>query len=286
MADRILQFQDSAFSTHFPDRHFRVAHGLVADERFDLETIYRVARSFPRAFVDCRASTLGPESGLASEAAAKQDFERAIECLETSQSWLQIRHAQNAPEYRGIAVRAFRDVVRQAGSSVKGLQQPVAYVLFSSPGSVTPFHIDDELNFLLQVSGTKTVHTWPNAEPGPITREDLERYYRSGYSDVAYCDELMESCTSFELSPGQGLFIPVHTPHWVENGPEVCVSFSLTFLSNRLQKEANVHWLNARLRQKGLSPAPFTDSLVRDNVKYHVARAWRRVKKRRLRPMR
>lgn len=286
MSAPILHFRTSEYATHFPDNHFLVEHSLACDERFSLDRIYRVARSFPPAFVDCRASKLSPDDGLSSKAAAKQEFEQSVENLQASDSWLQIRHAQTAPEYSKLATKAFYEIVKYLGPLAKGCQQPVAYVVFSSPGSVTPFHIDDEMNFLLQISGTKTVHTWPGTRRGPISNSDLEHYYRSGYHQVEFRDELMASCQSFELRPGQGLFIPAHSPHWVENGPEVCVSFAITFLTQGLQKEANVHWLNAKLRQKGLSPKPYSDSPVRDNLKYHVARAWRRVKKAPLRYMR
>ena len=36
-----------------------------------------------------------------------------------------------------------------------GMKQKQGFIFISSPGSVTPFHIDPENNFLLQIRGSK-----------------------------------------------------------------------------------------------------------------------------------
>jgi hypothetical protein len=58
----------------------------------------------------------------------------------------------------------------------------------------------------------------------------------------------------------------------VKNGDEVSVSFSVTFRSRRIAREAAVHWLNGKLRRYGLSPRPPGVSAARDRVKHIGAR--------------
>ena len=83
----------------------------------------------------------------------------------------------------------------------------------SSPGAVTPYHFDNEHNFLLQISGTKTVYACSAEDEEAITSGDKEHYYRHGYHDVEFDQKLQDSATKYELTLGVGLHIPVHSPH-------------------------------------------------------------------------
>ncbi len=69
------------------------------------------------------------------------------------------------------------------------------------------------------------------------------------------------------LKPGQGLHFPVAVPHWVKNGPEVSVSFSITFRSESSESRELIYRANARLRKLGLSPRPPGQSLLLDQTK-------------------
>ena len=64
----------------------------------------------------------------------------------------------------------------------------------------------------------------------------------------------------FELMPGDAVHVPLMWPHWVKNGPEPSISFSITWKSNWIYQEADVRGMNHLLRQWGVepaSPAPF-----------------------------
>ena len=111
---------------------------------------------------------------------------------------------------------------------------------------------------------------------GPL---DIERYYGGAHRNVAYRQELDESCQRFVLQPGEGLHIPVHSPHWVKNGPAVSVSFSVTFRSRALAREAAVHRLNAKLRRRGWPVRPYGRSKLGDEAKYVFIRAMRKAKR-------
>ena len=50
--------------------------------------------------------------------------------------------------------------------------------------------------------------------------------------------------------------MPPHAPHWVENGPTVSVSLSITFATPASEQTRRVHSINAKLRRLGLKPAP------------------------------
>jgi hypothetical protein len=53
----------------------------------------------------------------------------------------------------------------------------------------------------------------------------------------------------------------------VQNGPEVSISFSITFRSQSSQGRELVYRANARLRRLGLSPRPPGESILIDSTK-------------------
>jgi hypothetical protein len=53
----------------------------------------------------------------------------------------------------------------------------------------------------------------------------------------------------------------------VQNGPEVSVSFSITFRSDGSERRALVYRANAKLRKLGISPRPPGRSILLDSTK-------------------
>jgi hypothetical protein len=78
------------------------------------------------------------------------------------------------------------------------------------------------------------------------------------------------------LNPGDGLHVPVTSPHWVKNGDEVSISFSITFRAPASDRRTIIYTTNAYLRKRGLSPVAYGKSAWRDTAKYFSYRALRR----------
>jgi hypothetical protein len=81
------------------------------------------------------------------------------------------------------------------------------------------------------------------------------------------------------LRPGLGLHFPVTAPHWVRNGVEPSVSFSITFRTTVSERRGEVYNFNRRLRRLGLRPAPFGHSAARDSAKSLAFRALSRARR-------
>ena len=54
--------------------------------------------------------------------------------------------------------------------------------------------------------------------------------------------------------PGKAVYVPVKAPHWVKNGPEVSISFSITWRSEWSFREEYARRMNALLRKAGIRP--------------------------------
>ena len=129
-----------------------------------------------------------------------------------------------------------------------------ANIFVSSPGSVTPFHFDPEHNILLQLRGTKTMTVFPAADEAVVAGIEHERFHIGGHRNLPWHDTVAAKGHAFDLTPGRGIYVPVKAPHWVKNGPDVSVSFSVTWRSEWSYAEADARAMNATLRRLGLNP--------------------------------
>jgi len=271
-----LEFDPQTFVSLFPDRPFPIRHRLVDHPLLQLERLAQLASELPPDLVECNMGSLPFSLGFDSTPVNGMTIEETVRQIEECESWMGLKQIQLDPEYRTLLWDCVRQIYPFSEIKRPGTQQLEAYIFISSPGSVTPFHFDDEHNFLLQVRGSKTMHMWDARDPNVVTYQALERAYNGSPRNIPYKEELAAQGQTFELRPGDGLHVPVHNPHWVQNGPEVSISLSITFRSAALVKESTVHWFNAKLRERGWSPRPFQDAPVRDTAKYFAARAVRR----------
>jgi hypothetical protein len=67
-----------------------------------------------------------------------------------------------------------------------GMTQREAFIFVSSPKAVTPYHLDLEYNFLLQIHGTKTFHVFDRT---CVTEEELEKRFSGGNRNLCYKEE-------------------------------------------------------------------------------------------------
>ena len=81
-----------------------------------------------------------------------------------------------------------------------------------------------------------------------------------------------------KATSGDGLHFPVAAPHWVQNGPEVSISFSITFQTKDSADRKSLHRLNKQLRKFGLRPSNVGASPWRDRAKLAVVNGIRAAK--------
>ncbi|MCP5368948.1 MAG: transcription factor [Hyphomicrobiales bacterium] len=273
---RYLTVDPAVFLDGFPERHFRVGHTLVGHPLLSLDRLLDLARRLPAPLVEynggdvqvCQDPATTPRTGLS--------LEETVRHIDTCGSWVALKYVEYDPAYRQLLHDCIAEVADLARQRRDGLHQLECYIFISSPGAVTPFHFDDEHNFLLQVQGWKTMHVWHRDSPGAVTAADIELSYTGAARNLPYRPAVESPDDVYTLSPGQGLHVPVHTPHWVRVGDQVSVSFSVTFRSRALAREAAVHWVNGRLRRRGLEPRPYGDSAAVDWAKFMAARLARR----------
>jgi hypothetical protein len=260
----IVEFDDEVFRKKFDREPFLVDHRLPGHPLFSLPRIIELTRSLPADRVEYNAGdvpiTLDPKMTPRTGLSPEETIRRIEEC----RSWLVLKNVESDPEYRSL----LNECLAPMQSIIGGMHYFESFLFVSSPGSVTPFHIDPECNFLLQVRGTKSVRMYPRDNPDILTEEELERFYAGSTRNLVCRDEEGRTARLFELMPGQGLHFPVTMPHWVKNGPEVSVSFSVTFRTPASDRREILYRINHHLRRWGIRPRPVGASRWSDQIKF------------------
>lgn len=267
-----LTVEEAMFQDHYPDRAFRVRHRLMGHELLTIEALLALARRLPERLIEYNSGelpigqdpNLTPLNGLTAE--------ETIARIRDNRSWLVLKLIEHDPLYRDLLDRCLADVTPLAERRTPGTGQREGYVFISSPGAVTPFHIDNEHNFLLQIQGGKTIHIWPADDREAVSEEQLEAYHDGAHRNLAYDERIAPRGVPYRLEPGDGVFVPITAPHWVRNGDEVSISLSVTFRSGHSERQSAVYRCNRRLRALGLRPRPFQGHGWTDQIKWQTMR--------------
>ena len=266
----LLQLEADLMREDFGVAPFLMGHRLAGHPLFELERLVELARTLPAAQVEYNAGdvpiTLDPARTPRTGLSAEETIRRIEEC----RSWLVLKNVERDPRYRELLERCLAQVRPHAGA----MTQQRAFIFVSSPGAVTPYHIDPEENFLLQVRGRKTMRVF---ERDVLSADELEHFFSGAHRNLVFREEYGSRARAFRLAPGLGVHVPVAAPHWVQNGPEVSVSFSITFQSAASARMSHAHRMNLRLRRLGLRPAPVGTSALRDGAKQLAFRVLRRL---------
>ncbi len=271
---RCLDIDEQAAAGRFPARPFRVRHGLADSPLFELPRLVELGRTLSPEHVEYNLGELDVHQDPDSVPGNGLSVEETIERIGQCRSWLVLKYVERDPAYRALLEGCMTEFHDWAGRTLGPMKDMMAFVFITSPGSVTPFHFDPELNFLLQIRGDKTMHAFDEADRELLPETRLEQQYvdPSTHRNLPFEPHYQERAESFHLQPGEGVYMPVHAPHWVQNGDQVSVSFSITCRSAQSQRRARLYALNGRLRKAGLRPSPVGASPWRDAVK---DTAWR-----------
>lgn len=269
----MLQADAAAFRQAFNRRSFTFGHALAGHPLFTLPRLAQVAGTMLAAGDKRRFLALGGESASAASTFASmpraQRVASTIEGLGTSRSWVKLSSTDVFdPEYRALLGRVLTELSQLSGIDLDAEMSWSSLTVFlASPRVVTPYHMDHESNFLLQVAGEKDLYLFDRNDPTVLSERDIERYYLGDFHAARYRDELQARAAAYQLVPGVAAHHPSLAPHWVRNGAEVSVSVSVGFCLRSVDRRARVYQVNHYLRRLGLHPAAPGRSALRDRVK-------------------
>jgi hypothetical protein len=268
MPEPLIGIDPEIFAAYFDRKPFHVRHALSDHPLFELPRLMELSRKLPEAYVEYNGGTLPvgarPEETPRNGLSAEETVRRIAECG----SWMVLKNVQQDSAYGALLDRCLDEVAAQAGTPAPKMIRREGFIFLSSPGAVTPFHLDPEHNFLLQIRGAKTVSMWDRDDRFVLPDAELEKFYAAfEHRNLPWRDVFQTTAWTVPLQPGQGVHFPVAVPHWVKNGPEVSISFSITFRSRSSESREFIYRTNARLRKLGFAPRPPGQSLLLDGTK-------------------
>jgi hypothetical protein len=263
----------AALARAYPDVPVRLTHGLGDQPLLSLPALADLAERMPPGSVEYNRGDL-PLGILAEDTPANGlSLGDTIRTIESNGSWAVLKNVERDPDYAALLDAALADIRPVVEAATGPMLHREAFIFISSPGSITPFHMDPEHNILLQLRGTKTMTVFPAHDPQTVPPEKAEDFSRGGHRNLAWHDHFADRGLAVDLVPGAAIHVPVKAPHFVKNGDAVSVSFSITWRSVRSVAEGELHSLNARLRARHL---PLV-KVSRAPEKQHLARVLYRI---------
>lgn len=188
--------------------------------------------------------------------------------IEEEKAWMALHNIQNDPIYRRFVDEILEEVRPRVEKKDPGMFGRAGWIFITSPGAVTPYHLDHENNFILQCLGRKTVHVWEPLDREVTPERALELFHGEHSRElVRYREEIDPRGHHLEFEPGVGAYMPSTAPHWVKNGDGVSVTISVTYYTQAIRDTKRLYRGNHRLRRLGIEPSPVGASPFRDRIK-------------------
>lgn len=267
------------FATSLDREPFLFKHNLSSSDLFSTEALKRLIQQIgslaPKNPRTGRAVTRGffymkdvgnLEWGSPEFLAA---LNRAYDNIDLCGARIKLSSIHQVDAYAEVLAQCVDELSETTGVDFgRRFSRAIATLFITSPGEFTPYHIDQEVNFLLQIAGEKEVNVFDGSDRSIVTTSQLE-----GFWTGKHFIEQKENTTprTFQLKPGYGVHHPSFFPHNVRVGEHMSVSLSLGFQRAQLS-EAEVYLLNAYLRKMGLHPTPPGINRSIDAMKSAIAR--------------
>jgi hypothetical protein len=272
----LLDAEAALFREAFNRRSFAFPHRLANNPLFTVPRLADAAQAIldkgdAGRFVVFDAKSFEAGTGFGTMSAHNQLAE-SVRRLPEGRTWLKISSANEAdPEYAQVLRQIIRDIADLTGRDlVSEITWSSLTIFMASPGIVTPYHIDHESNFLLQVEGEKDVCLFDQDDREVLSDIEIEKFYGGDAEAARYKPNLQERGTVYHLTPGVAVHHPPLAPHLVRNGDGVSVSVSIGFCTQTLDRRAKVYQFNSLMRRAGMRPGRPGQSHLRDRAKAAV----------------
>lgn len=252
----------------YPSAPASLRHRLSDDPLFEIERLTKLAAALPADRVEYNAGDLPVSQDPSKTPMNGLSAEETVRRIAENNSWMVLKNIERDPDYAALLEQCLGEIASVVEAATGAMHKREGFIFVSSPGAVTPFHMDPEHNILLQLSGRKIFRIYPNNSGEIVSDEQHEKFYgEDGHRNLPYSDTFERHAKAVKLAPGDALYVPVKSPHWVKVGDEVSISLSITWRSQASDREALLRRGNGRIRARGGRPpapgaAPLRDRAV------------------------
>ncbi len=271
----LLDIDDGVFAASFGRGPCAVRHRLVDHPLLTVQAIAELAERLPENRIEHNLGNLPIVVGQTEAPSASLPPADIARGIETNGCWMVLKNIEADAQYAALLDATLDEVATRIAGKRAAMGLREGFIFLSAPGSVTPAHFDPEHNLLLQVRGEKTMNVgrFPDSEAEQL---ELERYYAGGGRNI---DWLPAEPQTFSMHPGDGVYVPVHAPHWVTVPDNVAVSLSITFRTAATEDAMILHRINGGLRRLRMSPSAIGTHRAGDRAKILAVRTLRRLRR-------
>jgi hypothetical protein len=209
------------------------------------------------------APAIHPNSASAAE---------TLKRIQDAKAWLSLLNVQTDATYRQLvddvldSIRPFVEA-KDPNMSYRG-----GWIFVTSPNTVTPFHIDKEHNFILQIQGRKTIYVWEPDDEVVVSQHARDLFHARHDRDlIVWKEEFRKRAHRFEVGPGDGAYMPSTAPHLVEVGDEPSITMSFTYYTDSTRRQSMLHYARGHLAARGIALPDIGNSELLDRLVYMSA---------------
>jgi hypothetical protein len=262
----VLVIDEDEFSAHFDRYPFKLRHALSSHPLLQLPRLVQLAEARGGDALYFRGDHRINQVDAATEDGKSRTFidrklarpklsaAETVAQIESCNAWLQLRDVAADPEYAALLEQIIEEFRPFAERVAPGLSVPRADIFVSSPGATTPFHLDEEHNFLLQLRGSKRLSIANGFDPEAVAPGTLRDFFHGNGELARYSEHLEQHSVHVDLAAGEGVHIPPCHPHWVQNGSGVSISFGILWFSDVTARRRHLYRVNGWLERVGLHP--------------------------------
>ncbi len=277
-----LRFDPDVLTACYNRKPFLFEHALATHPFFTLEPLFALCRRMEPEQIHYRIGAIPGDSDFDSSYDRYRHnltLDDVLDNFEAQRAYICIYNPERDPAYKPHIEELLAEIAVQVDPLESEISWYSTYVFISTQDSVTPYHMDREMNFLLQVRGSKTVYLWDPADADIMTAEEKDLLLSRIGGRPPYAPSFESKAMTFELRPGTGVHHPFIAPHRVHTtGGELSITLAFTFRTARSDIWTDAHRLNARMRRVGLRPRAVGRNAVVDRTKATLLRLGRKAR--------
>jgi hypothetical protein len=279
-----IDFDPAVMQRDYNRLAFEFRHRLNEHPLFELDPLLALCRRLPEKQVMVRQGAVPMDAHFDSSLRVYRGdltLEDVASDLEAKGAYIAIYNPETDPEYQTVIEGLLGEIARAVASQDPVVNWYSSYLFISTEDSVTPYHMDREMNFLFQIRGHKTARLWDPRDDSVMSPAERDRLLATHDHDSrpTYSPSLEEKARVFALRPGTGLHHPFIAPHLVRTDSGLSISLALTYRTELSDVWTDAHRVNHALRRLGLSPRSPGESDAVDTLKAGTLGALRRAKK-------
>jgi hypothetical protein len=264
------------WTTFDPWRIQAVEHRLMQHPLLQPDQLVALAarlESQNRISTHSNAVTAGtPFNDAASLHPNRRSAMDTLQRIREANAWMSLLNVQTDTTYRSLVDEVLDQLYPEIERRDPGMCYRGGWIFVTSPRTVTPFHIDKEHNFILQIRGTKNVYVWDHRDTEVVSEAARDRFHAHHRRDLIRWDDGFKArARVFHLQPGMGAYMPSTSPHMVENGDEPSITMSFTYYTDSTRRDCILHRAHEWLRERGVEPRPVGARPAIDGVIHRCA---------------